>query len=76
MLFEIEFDVDLNDLLPSSVYDSWEHFSGHKSYPVPSPLPELSARQAFYKLLKWKGTYGSLRRSWCLHVAGYFRNEK
>ena len=78
-LFEAKFDVDLFDLLPGSVYESWEHYSGWENYPVPSPPLNLGAVGAFVTLPRWKGEYGSLRRSWCLHLAGYFEdlaNEK
>ena len=78
-LFKIEFDVDLDDLLPGSVYGSWEHYSGWDNHPVPSPGLNLSPVGAYYELPKWKGTYGKLRMSWCAHLADYFEdlaNEK
>ena len=68
-LLEDAFNVQFN--IRESVYESWEHFSGDDSYPVPSPHLYIDAEDAFYGLPKWEGEYGKLRRDWCRHLAEY-----
>ena len=72
ILFETELEDSLHNILPYSVYESWEHFSGWEHYPVPSPSSDIGPEEAFNNLSRWEGCYGSLRRSWCLHLAEYF----
>ena len=72
ILFETELEDSLHNILPYSVYESWEHFSGWEHYPVPSPSSDIGPEEAFNNLPKWKGTYGLMRRAWCEHLANYF----
>ena len=77
-VFGDRFDVELRSLLPSSVYQSWEHFSGDVCYPVPSTDPDHTAGSMYYSCLAkcemWSGEYGKLRMSWCAHLANYFED--
>lgn len=78
LLFTRRFISELTELIPYSVYNSWPHFSGNSSYPVPDPNnpSQFSATIKFRDTHdKWEGEYGRLRREWCLHLARYFDNE-
>ena len=69
MLLEDTFNVQFN--IRESVYESWEHFSGDDSYPIPSTVLGMTEQQAFHNSPKWEGEYGKLRRDWCRHLAEY-----
>jgi len=73
-LFHRRFETELSALIPSNLYYKWEHFSGDTHHPVPSPHPECDAEDYFVSCSDmWANDeYGTMRRSWCLHLAEYF----
>lgn len=59
--------------------ESWEHFSGSLTYPVPCPeFPREETYAAWmYKETEnlWEGEYGELRRDFARHLADYLEKH-
>jgi hypothetical protein len=57
-------------------YQSWPHYSGNHTYPVPSPEEAWTPKAMYWATHnKWEGEYGDLRRDLCRHFADYLENQ-
>jgi len=83
-LFEDEFRISLramlmsqtgNGLIMAELYSSWPHYSGDVCYPVPDPQGLKEPEEAFDTVIRWKGPFGTLRRSLCRHLASELRER-
>ena len=56
-------------------FKTWDKYSGNLVYPVPALRLRLTAQSAFWKLNKWKGSYGLLRYELLCHIIKSVKNE-
>lgn len=54
---------------------TWKHFSGIGTFPVPNPQPEINPITAFRTLPKYTGEYGELRWDLIQHVLNQINLE-